>query len=112
MDVLVSMGTNASYFYSVISILHHHFAEHHVSMAYQPTDFFETSAMLITLVLFGKYLESAVSQSSSPVRLAAAAAEAASCGGQPSVSCKVPFVDLGGGEAPVWVKGLTRSYQP
>lgn len=25
MDVLVSLGTNASYFYSVLSILHHHF---------------------------------------------------------------------------------------
>jgi Cu+-exporting ATPase len=59
MDVLVSLGTNASYIYSVISILHHHFRAHHMSGGYQPTDFFETSAMLITLVLFGKYLESA-----------------------------------------------------
>ena len=59
MDVLVSLGTNASYIYSVISILHHHFTAHHMSGKYQPTDFFETSAMLITLVLFGKYLESA-----------------------------------------------------
>jgi len=59
MDVLVSLGTNASYMYSVISILHHHFKAHHISGGYQPTDFFETSAMLITLVLFGKYLESA-----------------------------------------------------
>ena len=57
MDVLVSLGTNASYIYSVISILHHHFSSHHISGAYQPTDFFETSAMLITLVLFGKYME-------------------------------------------------------
>ena len=59
MDVLISLGTNASYIYSVISILHHHFNSHHMSGGYQPTDFFETSAMLITLVLFGKYLESA-----------------------------------------------------
>lgn len=59
MDVLVSLGTNASYIYSVISILHHHFNSHHISGGYSPTDFFETSAMLITLVLFGKYLESA-----------------------------------------------------
>jgi Cu+-exporting ATPase len=59
MDVLVSLGTNASYIYSVISILHHHFQSHHMSGGYRPTDFFETSAMLITLVLFGKYLESA-----------------------------------------------------
>ena len=34
---------------------------HHLSGAYKPTDFFETSAMLITLMLFGKYLESSVS---------------------------------------------------
>ena len=61
MDVLVSLGTNASYAYSVISIMHHHFNAHHMTGGYQPTDFFETSAMLITLVLFGKYLESTVS---------------------------------------------------
>jgi len=58
MDVLVSMGTNAAYFYSAISILHHHFASHHKSGNYVPTDFFETSAMLITFILLGKYLES------------------------------------------------------
>ena len=58
MDCLVSFGTNASYAYSMISILHHHVMRHHVSGAYAPTDFFETSAMLITFVLLGKYLES------------------------------------------------------
>ncbi|KAL6770434.1 CTP1B [Auxenochlorella protothecoides x Auxenochlorella symbiontica] len=57
MDVLVSLGTNAAYFYSLLSILHHHAASHHQTLAYKPTDFFETAAMLITLVLFGKYLE-------------------------------------------------------
>ena len=57
MDVLVSLGTNASYLYSMISILHHHFSGHHDDMAYHPTDFFETSAMLITFILLGKYLE-------------------------------------------------------
>ena len=41
----------------VISILHHHFSRHHATGQYVPTDFFETSAMLITLVLCGKYLE-------------------------------------------------------
>ncbi|EFN54171.1 hypothetical protein CHLNCDRAFT_135599 [Chlorella variabilis] len=60
MDVLVSMGTNASFLYSLISMLHHHIASHHTSGAYKPTDFFETAAMLVTLVLMGKYLESAV----------------------------------------------------
>ena len=57
MDVLVSLGTNASYTYSLISILHHHFSGHHETQEYQPTDFFETSAMLITFILMGKYLE-------------------------------------------------------
>lgn len=42
MDVLVSLGTNASYLYSIISILHHHFSYHHISGAYKPTDFFGT----------------------------------------------------------------------
>ncbi|EIE26688.1 heavy metal P-type ATPase [Coccomyxa subellipsoidea C-169] len=57
MDVLVSLGTNASYLYSMISILHHHFMNHHKTGMYRPTDFFETSAMLITFILLGKYLE-------------------------------------------------------
>ena len=37
MDVLVSLGTNASYFYSVISILHHHYMQHHHYEMYVPT---------------------------------------------------------------------------
>ncbi|KAK9840963.1 hypothetical protein WJX81_002856 [Elliptochloris bilobata] len=57
MDVLVSLGTNASYIYSAISILHHHLRRHHVTGAYTPTDFFETAAMLVTFILLGKYLE-------------------------------------------------------
>jgi Cu+-exporting ATPase len=57
MDVLVSLGTNASYTYSMISVLHHHFMKHHVTGMYKPTDFFETSSMLITVILLGKYLE-------------------------------------------------------
>lgn len=59
MDVLVSLGTNASYAYSMISILHHHIMRHHITGQYRPTDFFETSAMLITFILLGKYLEAA-----------------------------------------------------
>jgi P-type Cu+ transporter len=58
MDCLVSFGTNASYVYSVISIIHHHIMMHHMTGEYTPTDFFETSSMLITFVLLGKYLES------------------------------------------------------
>lgn len=57
MDVLVSLGTNSAYAYSAISILHHHVSKHHANGDYVPTDFFETSAMLITFILLGKYLE-------------------------------------------------------
>ena len=56
MDVLVSLGTNASYIYSLISIFHH-WASMHGQGDYTPTDFFETSAMLITFITMGKYLE-------------------------------------------------------
>lgn len=37
MDVLVSLGTNASYLYSLISVLHHHFTRHHHFGTYTPT---------------------------------------------------------------------------
>lgn len=36
MDVLVALGTDASYFYSVISILHHRFVQHDAAH-YVPT---------------------------------------------------------------------------
>jgi Cu+-exporting ATPase len=42
-----------------VSILHHHFTDHDMTGQYVPTDFFETSAMIITLILMGKYLECA-----------------------------------------------------
>ena len=54
MDVLVALGTSASYFYSMVSILHHVHAQH---TKYEHTDAFETSAMLITFIIAGKYLE-------------------------------------------------------
>ncbi|EFJ52982.1 hypothetical protein VOLCADRAFT_102604 [Volvox carteri f. nagariensis] len=103
MDVLVSLGTNASYAYSVISILFHHFTKHRLEgsyemsadmaaagppgsspaapgpagapqpMAYVPTDFFETSAMLITFILLGKYLEAAAKGRTSAALAALAA---------------------------------------
>ncbi|GBF10898.1 cation-translocating P-type ATPase [Tepidibacillus sp. HK-1] len=46
MDVLVALGTSAAYFYSIYGII---IGTHQL--------YFETSAVLITLVLFGKYLE-------------------------------------------------------
>lgn len=52
MDVLVALGTSAAYFYSVYQVLttrgHHHGTPHL---------YFETSAVLITLILLGKLLE-------------------------------------------------------
>lgn len=48
MDVLVALGTSAAYFYSLIAVI----------MALHTGLYFETSAVLITLVLLGKYLES------------------------------------------------------
>lgn len=47
MDTLVAMGTSAAYFYSVYVVLF-------VTGGHQ---YFEASAVLVTLVLFGKYLE-------------------------------------------------------
>ncbi|KAK4399551.1 Copper-transporting ATPase RAN1 [Sesamum angolense] len=52
MDVLVVLGTSASYFYSVSALLYGA-----ITGFWSPT-YFEASAMLITFVLLGKYLES------------------------------------------------------
>ncbi len=50
MDVLVSLGTNVAYFYSVLILFYPHlFHEYHV--------YFESSAVVITFVLLGKILE-------------------------------------------------------
>lgn len=46
MDVLVALGTSAAYFYSVVNIIRQN---HDL--------YFETSAILITLILVGKLLE-------------------------------------------------------
>ncbi|XP_022773144.1 probable copper-transporting ATPase HMA5 [Durio zibethinus] len=52
MDVLITLGTNAAYFYSVYTVL-----RAATSPYFEGTDFFETSAMLISFILLGKYLE-------------------------------------------------------
>src|SRR5690625_1991098 len=52
MDVLVALGTSAAYFYSVYEAL-----KTIGNPGYDPHLYFETSAILITLILFGKYLE-------------------------------------------------------
>lgn len=52
MDVLVALGTSAAYFYSLFEGL-----RTIGNPGYEPHLYFETSAVLITLILFGKYLE-------------------------------------------------------
>ena len=41
----------------MISVMHHHLSNHHQTGSYVPTDFFETCAMIISLILMGKFLE-------------------------------------------------------
>ncbi|QNU05152.1 copper-translocating P-type ATPase [Peribacillus butanolivorans] len=52
MDVLVAMGTSAAYFYSVYQSIIAIGVHHHIAQLY-----FETSAILITLILLGKLFE-------------------------------------------------------
>ena len=52
MDVLVALGTSAAYFYSIYETIKYVMID-----GYTPHLYFETSAVLITLILFGKYLE-------------------------------------------------------
>ncbi|KAI4343324.1 hypothetical protein MLD38_027846 [Melastoma candidum] len=52
MDVLVVLGTTASYIYSVCALLYG------AATGFWSPTYFDTSAMLITFVLLGKYLES------------------------------------------------------
>lgn len=52
MDVLVALGTSAAYFYSLYEAV-----KTIGNPVYEPHLYFETSAVLITLILFGKYLE-------------------------------------------------------
>ncbi|MFD1039672.1 heavy metal translocating P-type ATPase [Virgibacillus byunsanensis] len=52
MDVLVALGTSAAYFYSLYEV-----GKTIGNPGYMPHLYFETSAILITLILFGKYLE-------------------------------------------------------
>ncbi|BAT97049.1 hypothetical protein LR48_Vigan11g142200 [Vigna angularis] len=52
MDVLVALGTNAAYFYSLYILI-----KALTSDTFEGQDFFETSSMLISFILLGKYLE-------------------------------------------------------
>ncbi|GAB2277008.1 Copper-transporting ATPase hma4 [Dionaea muscipula] len=52
MDVLVALGTNVAYFYSVYILIKALTLD-----KFEGQEFFETSAMLISFILLGKYLE-------------------------------------------------------
>ncbi|RIL71451.1 Cu(2+)-exporting ATPase [Staphylococcus devriesei] len=52
MDVLVVLGTSAAYFFSIYEMI-----KWLIGTTSMPHLYFETSAVLITLILFGKYLE-------------------------------------------------------
>ena len=53
MDLLVVLGTSAAYFYSLLIM----FTQFTTGKAYHGHDFFETSAVLITTICLGKYME-------------------------------------------------------
>lgn len=52
MDVLIALGTSCAYFYSVLALI-----LNIIHPDYSPMVFFDTSAMLITFISLGKYLE-------------------------------------------------------
>lgn len=54
MDVLVTLGTTAAFFYSALAML---CAPFNPSPSYRPAVFFDTSSMLIAFVNLGRYLE-------------------------------------------------------
>lgn len=56
MDVLVALGTSCAYFYSTFSLIISVISAPEVGMHMTMT-FFDTSAMLISFILLGKYLE-------------------------------------------------------
>jgi len=57
MDVLVALGTSAAFFYSLYLTLDWAFAAGGHGMGDMPELYYETSAILITLILLGKLLE-------------------------------------------------------
>jgi len=76
MDVLVALGTSAAYFYSLYEAI-----KTIGNSGYVPHLYFETSAVLITLILLGKYLEvRAKSQRHRPFPTAQSSSETCPCG--------------------------------
>lgn len=69
MDVLVSMGTNAAYIYSIISMVQRRQQYTSTGKDVGGSDFFETAALLITFISLGKLLESRAKGKTSEVCL-------------------------------------------
>jgi Cu+-exporting ATPase len=66
MDTLVAVGTGVAYLYSTILTIFPHLQPHHAGMSQV---YFDTSAMIITLILLGRMLESrARGKTSSAIR--------------------------------------------
>lgn len=55
MNTLIAVGTSAAYFYSVVAVL---FPGLFTSAGLAPNLYFDTSALIIALILLGRYLES------------------------------------------------------
>lgn len=66
MDTLIALGTSAAYFYSVFATL---FPQFFINQGLMPEVFYETAAVVITLILLGKLLENrAKGQTSEAIR--------------------------------------------
>lgn len=61
MDVLVVLGTTAAYFYSHYEVFRNGLVRYADSVMNGPPLYFETSAVVITAVLLGKYIETSAS---------------------------------------------------
>ncbi|MFC1924664.1 heavy metal translocating P-type ATPase [Chloroflexota bacterium] len=55
MNTLVAVGTSTAYFYSVVAVL---FPDLFVAKGLEPHLYFDTSAMIVALILLGRFLES------------------------------------------------------
>ncbi|MFC1989848.1 heavy metal translocating P-type ATPase [Chloroflexota bacterium] len=54
MNTLIAVGTSAAYFYSMVAVL---FPDLFVAQGLQPHVYFDTAAMIIALILLGRFLE-------------------------------------------------------
>lgn len=61
MDLLVAVGTSAAFGLSLYSLIQHQLQDH--GSSHEPHLYFESAAVIITLVLLGKYLESKAKKS-------------------------------------------------